>query len=260
MPLYIKETGKTDAPIIVFLHGGGVSGWMWDKQAVYFKDYHVIIPDLPSHGRSRGTHFTSIRAAAEEIISIVGEKEWGRDIYLVGFSLGAQIAVEILSIKPQLINKAIISSALVRPISIGKGLIDVTIKMSYGFMKSRSFQKLQAKELYIGEEYFDLYYNDVLQASKEDMTAYLNANMSYKLRNVFKEHNVRTLVLAGSKEKGIMKKSVQDIASANKFCEGYMIPNVGHGVSLANPQLFNRIVEAWIKEEELPSELVHISI
>ena len=31
--LYIKESGNKQATtMFVFLHGGGVSGWMWSKQ------------------------------------------------------------------------------------------------------------------------------------------------------------------------------------------------------------------------------------
>lgn len=260
MSLYIKEMDNNDAPIIIFLHGGGVSGWMWDKQAKYFADYHVIIPDLPGHGRSSNIKFSSIRTAAEEIISIIESKAMGKKVYIIGFSLGAQIAVEILSTKPQIIDKAIICSALVRPIGFGKGLIDATLKMSSGFMKNRSFQKLQAKVMYIDDEYFDVYYNEVLQTRKEDMLDYMNANMLYKLPQTFGEHSVETLVLVGSKERGIMQKSALDLLRANRACKGCILPEIGHGIPLAEPEVFNRTVEAWIKGEMLPSELKALTV
>ena len=40
MAIYYVESGNKDAPTIVFIHGGGISGWMWAKQVEYFKDYH----------------------------------------------------------------------------------------------------------------------------------------------------------------------------------------------------------------------------
>ncbi|MCM3358342.1 alpha/beta hydrolase [Psychrobacillus sp. MER TA 171] len=52
MALYYKEDGEQNEQIILFLHGGGVGGWMWDEQVQYFKGkYHCIVPDLPGHGR-----------------------------------------------------------------------------------------------------------------------------------------------------------------------------------------------------------------
>ncbi len=46
------ECGDTSGPLIVFIHGGGVSGWMWKKQLEYFTNYHCLVPDLPGHGNS----------------------------------------------------------------------------------------------------------------------------------------------------------------------------------------------------------------
>ena len=46
MPLYFEERGDKAATTIVFVHGGGTSGWMWGKQLEYFKDYHCLVPDL----------------------------------------------------------------------------------------------------------------------------------------------------------------------------------------------------------------------
>ena len=57
--MYYIETGEKNAPLMLFLHGGGVSGWMWDKQIQHFTSYHCIVPDLPEHGESKdGTTFS----------------------------------------------------------------------------------------------------------------------------------------------------------------------------------------------------------
>lgn len=52
MSLYYQEYGDKNASLIVFLHGGGVSNWMWDKQIQYFSHYHCVAIDLPEQGRS----------------------------------------------------------------------------------------------------------------------------------------------------------------------------------------------------------------
>ncbi|TKI86419.1 alpha/beta hydrolase, partial [Bacillus wiedmannii] len=36
MVLQYKEFGDSSSPLMVFIHGGGVSGWMWDKQIKHF--------------------------------------------------------------------------------------------------------------------------------------------------------------------------------------------------------------------------------
>ena len=71
MELYIKETGKNNDETIIFLHGGGIAGWMWDKQVEAFQDYHCIIPDLPEHGKSIEVKPFTMQSAADMIIDII---------------------------------------------------------------------------------------------------------------------------------------------------------------------------------------------
>ena len=52
MAFYVNEIGPASAPTLVFLHGGGGGGWMWQPQLEAFTDYHCLVPDLPEHGRS----------------------------------------------------------------------------------------------------------------------------------------------------------------------------------------------------------------
>ena len=72
MSLFYEEYGPSTAPTIVFLHGGGVSGWMWRPQIDHFKeDYHCLVPDLPEQGKSTdGTPF-SIQNSAEQIAELI---------------------------------------------------------------------------------------------------------------------------------------------------------------------------------------------
>jgi len=68
MWLHYKEYGDGNSTLMVFIHGGGVSGWMWDKQIEYFcPNFHCLVPDMPEHGRSKnGVQFT-INDAADQI-------------------------------------------------------------------------------------------------------------------------------------------------------------------------------------------------
>ena len=80
--------------------GGGVSGWMWDNQIQSFSHYHCIVPELPGHGESHGDILFSIRDSAERFIEFIEEKVAGKPagckVILIGFSLGAQVIIQIV--------------------------------------------------------------------------------------------------------------------------------------------------------------------
>jgi len=100
----------------LFLHGGGLAGWMWNKQLEAFSDYHCLVPDLPEHGKSAKVKPFTMRCAAEMIIDIIQNRVHNEKAHLVGISLGAQIIVQILSIAPEVVDHVLISGTLVRSI------------------------------------------------------------------------------------------------------------------------------------------------
>lgn len=259
LALRYQEYGDKSTSLMFFLHGGGVSDWMWDKQIQYFTHYHCIVPILPEHGLNNYEINFSIRGSAEELIKLIEEKARGKKVILIGFSLGSQVIIQLLSMKPDLIDFAIINSASVRPISYAKKLIKPTITLTFPLIKNRWFSKLQAKTLYLGEDYFEKYYEESCQIKPDTLVRVLEENMSFEIPQDFRKATGRILVTVGEKEKAIMKKSAKDIVEANSNCIGGILPKIGHGVSLVMPDFFNHMVETWINEGNLPKECKLIS-
>ncbi|MFD2115319.1 alpha/beta fold hydrolase [Paenibacillus yanchengensis] len=258
MSLAYQEYGSNNAPLMVFLHGGGVSGWMWDKQIQYFNDYHCLTIDLPEQGASKHTKNFTMAYSAEKVIELIEKKANGQLVIVVGFSLGAQVTIQMLSINSNLIDYAIINSALVRPNLLLKILIRPFIKLFFPLVKNKTFSKLQAKTLYIDEQKFDTYYKESLQMKSDTLIRILEENMSFEIPSSFKKAESKILVTIGEKEKAMMIKSAKDIVAANTNCTGIMIPNAGHGISLSHPIFFNQMVEKWLQEGTLPPDVVPI--
>src|SRR5690625_2746139 len=173
--MYYEEYGDKDAPLMVYLHGGVVSSWMWEKQVQHFTNYHCVVIDLPEQGRSSDEKTFSIESSAASIIELIEKLGNGKSIILIGFSLGAQVALQILCMKYDLIDYTIVNSALVRPMPFTKKFIRPTITLTYPFIKIRAFSKLQAKTLYINQEYFETYYQESSQMRSEEHTSELQS-------------------------------------------------------------------------------------
>jgi pimeloyl-ACP methyl ester carboxylesterase len=250
MELFINESGELQAPALVFLHGSGVAGWMWESQMIYFRDYRVIVPDLPGHGRSEAVPFLSIHNAALKVMADIHELIGTEKIILIGFSLGAQIAVEILSHWPDRVDSAVIISPLVKPLKYKKLALAVS-KMSFGLIKSRFFSRLQAKSLFIPKCQFQRYYEDSNLITRDNLIRMLVANMSYTIPESFPHAAVRTLVMAGGREKKFMIESITDLAHMNRNCTGYQLPGMKHGLPFIAPDLLNEILHGFIDNVHL---------
>jgi pimeloyl-ACP methyl ester carboxylesterase len=257
--LYYQESGDKNASLMVFLHGGGVSSWMWEKQIQYFKHYHCVAVDLPEQGKSRNTEEFSIKNSAEKAIELIENVAKDKTVIVIGFSLGAQVTIQMLSLNPSLIDFAFINSALVRPQPLLSKMIRPSIHFTFPLVKMRAFSKIQAKALYVDNGLFETYYRESSQMKPETLTRILEENMSFSIPEDFGKAHAKILVTVGEKEKAIMKRSAKEIVLSNPNCTGIILPNIGHGVPLALPRLFNQTIEQWIKEGAFPPDAVVIN-
>ena len=206
-----KEYGKGNTKTIVLLHGGGLSWWNYREEAELLQgDYHVILPILDGHAGS-DRHFSSIEDNAAEIINFI-RNDLGGSVYLLGgLSLGAQVALEMLSQKGDICEHALIESAAVIPSKVTHALIRPSLACSYGLIKYRWFSRLQFKSLKMKDELFEDYYRDTCAITKEDMVAFLRANTSYQLKDSIKNTSADVRVCYGSKETRGIVQSAQRI-------------------------------------------------
>lgn len=254
--MYYKEYGAEHSKMIVFIHGGGVSGWMWDQQVAYFSQrYHCLIPDLPEHGKSRGDGLKfSIDTAADQLIELIEEKRKGRTVAAVGFSLGSQVLISMLGKKEDIIQYAMINSALVKPIPFAN-MLNQTMIMALPLVKNRTFAKAQAKALDISDVYFNQYYQETLQINKQAFLRVMNDNASFTLPSSFHTYPHKILATVGEKEKKIIKDSMKEMTHSNPNVQGIIFPKIGHSAPLSAPDLFNRLLEEWMENNTIIDEI-----
>jgi pimeloyl-ACP methyl ester carboxylesterase len=239
------EFGSKDRETIILLHGGGLSWWNYRKEAEMLQsDHHVILPVLDGHAES-DRPFTSIEDNASEIVEFIDERCSGKVLMIGGLSLGAQIALEILSRRRDICRCAMIESASVIPSGLTGALIGPAFGSGYGLIKNRRFARLQFKSLRMDEAFFEDYYRDTCRIAKPDMIAFLKASVSYSLNESLSETSAQVRAVAGAKEKRGILKSLDAIKQLVPGCRVDRFPGLYHGeFSINHPE---RCVE-FIKE------------
>lgn len=223
------EYGRENRDVILLLHGGGLSWWNYREVAARLADrYHVVIPILDGHaGSSRP--FTSMRDNALEIITYIDEAFSGHVLLLGGLSLGGQILVEILSLRGSICDYAIIESALVLPMRLTAALIRPSFSLCYPLIRQRWFARLQFRSLRIRPELFEDYYRDTARIARDDMVTFLMANADFSISRSLSACTAKTLILVGSREQGVMKRSAHMLASALPSAELEILKGLHHG-------------------------------
>ena len=116
------ETHGSGRPLVL-LHGGLGSGEMFGPNiAALAADHRVIAPDLQGHGRTADIDRPiSLEAMADDIASLIDHLRLERPD-VVGYSLGAGVALFIGVPHPEKVSKLVIASAYLRPDAVDPAL------------------------------------------------------------------------------------------------------------------------------------------
>ena len=243
----VMEYGKQNQDTILLLHGGGLSWWNYREAAeLLAEQYHVVLPVLDGHA-GRDAPFTTIEDNADRLISYIDTRFGGQVLAIGGLSLGGQIAVEMLSRRPDICRYALIESALVRPMKLTAALIPPAFGMSYGLIGQRWFARMQADYLGIPSALFDEYFRDTCRISRADMIAFLKANSLYTIKPGLSETRAKVKIVAGSREQRNIRDSAVLLNRAIEGSSMEILPEQRHGdLSINHPEHYVRMLTEWM--------------
>jgi pimeloyl-ACP methyl ester carboxylesterase len=265
--LFTANYGDPSRPAILFLHGGGGAGWMWQSQVQALKeDYHLLVPDLPEHGRSAAIKPFTISGSAGLIEELIRTQTRGGKAHVVGLSEGAQITIARLAAAPELVDHAIISSALVRAMPgmswFGAGFWAASYRSIQSLNKYAWWARLNMRSNGIPGQYLQETLGTYRTLTAEAFAHVIVENQKFRLPSDLENVTAPTLVVAGLNEYKVMRQSVRDVAAAIPSAHACLVhhPNKlslsrQHNWSMTAPELFTRTVRTWIEGQQLPSEL-----
>jgi pimeloyl-ACP methyl ester carboxylesterase len=106
-------------PAVVFLQGSGLDHTFWGLHSRFFafRNYAVLVPDLPGHSHSEGPALTSIEAIGNWLNDVVESLDID-NVSLVAHSQGCLNALEYVSRYPDKIRSiSFIASGLATPVN-----------------------------------------------------------------------------------------------------------------------------------------------
>jgi pimeloyl-ACP methyl ester carboxylesterase len=264
--MYVEEHGPADAPTIVFLHGGGGAAWMWRPQVEGLAEFHTLVPDLPEHGKSVDDAPFTIAGAASEVANLIRERAHGERATVVGLSEGAQITIALLALSPEIVERAIVSSALVRPMPGGTmmtpGVIGWTYRLTVApFKKSEWWMRANMKGAAgVPETYVDDFRRTFRETTAASFMHVMVENQRFRLPEGLGRVKAPVLAVCGHGEYEVMRRSTADVAAAIPGAVAYEVVHEGrlsvaqqHNWNLTDPQLFNAMVRAWMTGAHLPA-------
>ena len=243
---------------------------MWRPQVEALqRDYHLLVPDLPEHGRSAEVRPFTIAGAAELVAEMIRTRAHGGHATVVGLSEGAQITVQLLATSPEVVDHAIVSSALVRPMPGAWMMTPGVIKWSYKlsaepFRNSEWWMRTNMRYAAgVPDAYVDDFRRTFKEMTVESFTNIIVENQRFRMPAGLDRVTAPTLVVCGSGEYAVMRSSTTDVAAAIPGAKAFAVTHdrnmsvaEQHNWNMTDPDTFTEMVRAWIEGRELPKALV----
>jgi pimeloyl-ACP methyl ester carboxylesterase len=259
--LYTESRGPQSAPTIVFLHGMSVSSWMWTQQVeALSQHYHTLAIDLPGNGESYQTEWQSLADSAAQVTAIIREQAHGGQAHIVGLSLGGYVALTLLNNHPEVVASMIVSGVIARPMSNIR-LLRVIGKVQAWLSYLTPLARLMGKSMGMPDEALPLMIRDLRRLSMQTVGRVYDEVLNFSLpARLTRPLSNRLLVVAGGAEVKPILASLPDFGALTPAeCVATRVaPGAHHGWPGELPDLFTRMIAAWVEAKPLPTELQEV--
>ena len=240
---FYQKSKKTNnaKKTIIFIHGSGGDGFVWEKQLVGLSDFiTVIIPDLPGHGKSEGVCFDSVKEYVEWINDFTESLKIS-SIYLAGHSLGGAVAQEYASTYPEKTEGLIL---------VGTGLC-FDISKEYLELLQTDFKaaiNVSCESAYAGKVEEELYkkgYKMLLENGKETLYKDMLACGSFDGTELVLPKKP-CFIICGQEDKITTSDLSRQLLKKIDKSTLSIVPDAGHMVMIEAAELTNRAIESFV--------------
>lgn len=233
-----EEYGKNNNQIIVMLHGANFVH-TFGRQYTLSKKYRLIVPHLMGFGNDANRVFDTDTAANELAAFIAG---FDTKVTLIGFSLGAQLGLKLISDHPTLFNAAILGSPwLLKEPSLVSEVVDANLKQ-LSSLKNKWKCGFVGMMCGLPPKQVMEFVRHMQNVSVETIRNSADNGITLDSIVGFEQVPFPVVALAGSLEEDVVKDSVKALAERNPNCRYEIWDNAAHNIPPVFSKRFNKLI------------------
>ena len=239
------ELGASSLPTVVLLHGAFFPD-CFAKQAPLAEQFHMVIPHIMGFGKAADETFET-EAALTQIKELIFRLN--PPVYLVGFSLGAQLGFRLLADAPMLFRRAVLVSPWLLkkdqiPEKVMRGNLKMLAQLKQPFVcgligRANGMAKQARVELV----------HSMQLVSEQTVRNCVDNGICFESAPRYAECRVPTLALAGKREAAVIQDSVRCMEERNPLCTFQLWERARHNIPQMFANRFNQTLRGFFGEE-----------
>ena len=252
MPLEVEVTGDPTHPAIVFLHGLGVSSWMWSDQVEHLSDrFCCLTVDLPGNGASHHEPWRSFDDSAAAVAAIIAATPAGR-AHVVGLSLGGYVAVLLAARQPSVVDQVIISGITTGPL-LPLWRYRLLTRVGAAVMRSPGLTRAYGAIMRLPPDARDAMVGDARALSATTTRRIYDEILTFRLPVAMNAGADRVLAVAADHDVASIRRGLDTFAAAGATVA--VVPDAHHAWNAEHPRLFSEMVDAWVGDRTVVAGL-----
>jgi pimeloyl-ACP methyl ester carboxylesterase len=256
MNLFVRESGSLGAPAIIFLHGGTMSGWSWEPVVQRMQGYHCLVPDLTGFGKSSQHGPFEMGRAADAVAEVIRSRVGSGRAHIVGWSLGAQVGVQLVATEPKLVDRAVLCGTVINTMPYVR-----LTRFLLGLVNRNTLYRRVIKRYWnshlagIPAARIEDYREDVRVITDGQLAHIVVASAGFTMPEGLDKSDSPALFLTGAEEMPAARRWAATLARQMPNAVDRVAIGMHHDWPVHYPDLFSRTVDGWLTDSALPSEI-----
>ncbi|MGM9549051.1 MAG: alpha/beta fold hydrolase [Faecousia sp.] len=238
------EFGDKNNPTVLLLHGAGALDTFRGQYCLADR-YHLVVPHLQGAGSAADQPYEP-EVQVNELFGLIdhlGKEQVG----VIGHSLGAQIAVMLVSLHPERFSCGVFLSAWVNPAPKTVEMYCRLAGISAWMLHWGGLIRLQGKFWNYTKEQADFMAAYSRKITPQVYRAFFENTLNLKTLPGYAAVRLPMLAICGSEEVTDMKASLQ-LLGENPHCRTMILPKAGHDFPMRRPAELNPILVSFLEE------------
>lgn len=232
--------GDEKNPTLVLLHGAALLDTFAHQYGALSRWFRVLVPHLPGAGEAAAEPYDP-QATADSLAAWIASLGAGQAA-LMGHSVGAELAVKLVSEHEPLFSRAVFLSPWLNASERSIKLYAAMARISYGAIKSASILRMQAKYWNLSPEQAEKLVAYSPRIPPETYVGFYSNRIFLNDLPGYAGARIPMLAMCASGETAETKASVHALGEQNTNCLTVIFPQGSHDFVLRNDKLLNPIL------------------
>ena len=242
-----EPVGTEKDPSLLFIHGAGGNGEIWEEQVAFFKGKHSVYRlDLPGHGGSGpqgedriGSYAHWVRLSTKKLFA-------KRPFVLVGHSMGGAIVLELALTPPEGVAGIVVVGSGAK-LAVTRAIFQMLSQNPEAFFETiGQFAFISSAPTALRERFIRV----TRQCQPSVIFNDFQACDHFDVRTRLPEIKIPTLVLCGEEDQLTPVKNSRYLHENTAASRLVLIPNAGHMVMVEQPDTLNRAIKSFLETLE----------